>query len=81
MKRINYTIVFVALISGLLLSCKDKEPEESCNQTDIGELCTQLDIEILATFCSDGESNSYYTYNDKKYVCDGVDANTCKSFG
>jgi hypothetical protein len=77
-KRIIYTVVFAVLVSGLLSTCGDPEPEESCDGVDLGDqYCSQLDIEIIATFCSDGENNSYYAYNNKNYTCDGVAASTC----
>ncbi len=75
MKRIIYTVVFAVFISGALFTCGDPEPEESCNAEDYCE--KRDDIQVFATFCSDGESNSYYTYNGNKYMCDGVDVSTC----
>lgn len=79
MKRIIYTVLFAVLISGLSFSCGgDDEPEESCDGNDLAdEFCSQLDIDLIATFCSDGKSNSYYTYNGEKYTCTGVEASTC----
>jgi hypothetical protein len=78
MKRLIYTVVFAVFISGLLFTCGDPEPEESCDANDLADdFCSQLDIDLVATFCSDGESNSYYTYNGDKYTCDGVAASTC----
>ncbi len=78
MKRITYTVVFAVLVSGLLFTCGDPEPEESCDGNDLADdFCSQLDIDLIATFCSDGENNSYWTYNGETYTCDGVAASTC----
>ena len=75
MKRITYIALFAVLFASLLLSCTETEPEESCDAEDY---CEQLpDIDLIATFCSDGESNSYYTYNGVDYTCDGVESSTC----
>jgi hypothetical protein len=75
MKRIIYTVVFAVFISGLLFTCGDPEPEDTCNAEDYCD--KRDDIVLNATFCSDGESNSYYTYGGEKYTCTGVDASTC----
>ncbi len=78
MKRIIYTVVFAVLVSGLLFTCGDPESKESCDANDLADqYCSQLDIDLIATFCSDGENNSYYTYDGDKYPCDGVESSTC----
>lgn len=59
-------------------SCGDTDPEESCDGEDIAEdLGCPVDVSIVATFCSDGETNSYYTYDGNNYDCTGVEASTC----
>lgn len=78
MKRITFKIVFAVFISGLLFTCGDPETKESCDANDLADdFCSQLNIDLVATFCSDGVSNSYYTYDGKTYTCTGVDASTC----
>ena len=75
MKRITYIALFAVLFASLLLSCTKDEAEESCDGEDY---CEQLpDIDLIATFCSDGEANSYYTYDGEAYACEGVEASTC----
>jgi len=78
MKKITYIALLAILFSGLIISCGEKDPEESCDGNDLADdFCSQLDIDLIATFCSDGESNSYYTYNGVNYTCEGVEASTC----
>ncbi len=78
MKKITYITLFAVLITSLSLSCLEPEPEESCDGNDLADdFCEQLDIDLIATFCSDGEANSYYIYNGETYECDGVESSTC----
>lgn len=60
-------------------ACDDKEEnEESCDSEDLTEdFGCPVDVDAIATFCSDGVNNSYYTYNGNDYQCTGVDVSTC----
>lgn len=80
MKTRNY--LFVALMGllslSLLSACGDKESKESCKGEDLGEdFGCPVNVNAVATFCSDGVNNSYYTYDGEKYSCAGVESNTC----
>jgi len=78
MKKISYIGLFALLFATVLLSCKEPEPEESCDGNDLADdYCDQLDIDLVATFCSDGTNNSYYTYKGVKYECEGTESSTC----
>ena len=78
MKKTTYITLFAVLITSLVLSCTEADPEESCDGNDLADdFCEQLDIDLIVTFCSDGESNSYYTYNGETYTCEGIDQSTC----
>lgn len=78
MKGIIYIAVFAIFSASLLLSCTEPEPAESCDGNDLADdFCSELNIDLIATFCSDGVSNSYYTYNGETFECEGIEASTC----
>lgn len=59
-------------------ACGDDEPEESCDGEDLGaEMCSN-DFDAIATFCSDGENKSYYSYGGENFYCEGTAASTCQ---
>ena len=71
--------VFVVLTISFS-ACEDTDSEESCNSEDFADdFGCPADVDAVATFCSDGVNNSYYTYGGEKYECSGVDASTCDS--
>jgi len=67
------------ILAVLAVSCeKDEDPVESCDGEDVsGEYNCPIDVDVIATFCADGVTNSYYTYNGEDYACTGVDVSTC----
>lgn len=74
-KRILFPVLMAAAVA--FSSCGDDDPDESCDGEDIGaEMCSN-DFSAIATFCSDGENDSYYTYNGEDFMCTGVAASTC----
>ncbi|MDA3890861.1 MAG: hypothetical protein PF517_04265 [Salinivirgaceae bacterium] len=74
-RRILFPVLMAMAVS--FSSCGEDDPEESCDGENIGEEMCSNDFSAVATFCTDGENNSYYTYGGDKFECDGVDANTC----
>jgi len=80
MKTKNYFYLIAMVIGSILISCEGVEDLESCDGEDLADtFCEQLDIDLIATFCSDGVNNSYYTYNGVDYQCDGIEASSCES--
>lgn len=74
-KKILFPILMALAIS--FASCEEVI-DEACNSEDLAEdFGCPADIDAVATFCSDGITNSYYTYGGNKYECTGVDASTC----
>jgi len=81
MKTKKYLIWMMMILSVLVIACdKDDDPTESCDGEDIEEntaLSCPIGVETIATFCSDGENKSYFTYEGVDYYCDGVSESTC----
>lgn len=79
MKKFNVLLMLVAMaISVSFVACGGDDDEESCDGEDIAEdLGCPTDINVIATFCSDGITNSYYTYGGENYDCTGIEASTC----
>lgn len=76
--KIMYFLLAMFLSIGFV-ACTE-EDDESCDGEDIAEdLGCPTDVNVIATFCSDGVNNSYYTYNGVDYECEGVEASTCDS--
>ena len=75
MKAKKYVYLMAMILAFGFVSC-ETDPGESCDGEDLQE-DFKCDFEVIATFCSDGVNNSYYTYNGNDYYCTGVDANTC----
>lgn len=72
----NWFLVALTAVALVFTQC-DTVVDDTCDNYDAGtELCTN-DFSAIATFCSDGINNSYYTYNGKDYECTGVEASTC----
>lgn len=60
------------------VSCEKDEDDETCDSENLSEdFNCPIDVDAIATFCSDGVSNSYYTFAGNDYQCTGVDAATC----
>ncbi len=76
MKAKRFLFPVLMAIAVAFTACEEAEPEESCDGEDLGEMCSN-DFAAMATFCSDGVNNSYYTYGGDAYECDGVEASTC----
>lgn len=77
MKKSNFLyMLFAIFISVSLISCEELV-SETCDSEDFGEDICPADVSVIATFCTDGVSNSYYTYGGDTYECTGVDASTC----
>jgi len=77
MKKKNLFVLLAFAFGLTFVSCGDVDTE-SCDSEDVsGDYSCPTDVNAVATFCSDGVNNSYYTYNGTKYECSGVEASTC----
>ena len=73
----KYLFLMMAAAGAMIVSCTTTDPE-SCDSTDFGpDFNCPTTVDAVATFCSDGVNNSYYTYGGKKYECTGIEASTC----
>lgn len=78
MKTKRYLFLIMMVISALVVSCADEKDPDSCDSEDLSaDFGCPVNVDAIATFCSDGVSNSYYTYNGTDYQCTGVEAATC----
>ena len=80
METRKYLFWIMMVFAILVVSCDkdDEDDKESCDSEDFSEdFGCPVDVDAIATFCSDGTNNSYYIYNDTNYVCSGVEASTC----
>lgn len=76
-KKILFPVLVAAVVA--FSACGGEDPVESCDGEDIGaDLCSN-DFSAVATFCTDGENNSYYTYGGDDFMCTGVEASTCSA--
>lgn len=77
-KKILFVSVAVAFAFSLTFVSCSVVDSESCDSEDVsGDYSCPTNVSAYATFCSDGITNSYYTYNGTKYYCTGVEASTC----
>lgn len=75
----KYFLWIMMILAVSVISCDKDEDEESCDSENLSEdFGCPVNIDAIATFCSDGVSNSYYTYNGNDYECTGVEASTCE---
>ncbi len=66
------------VLAAIAVSCDKDEDTETCDSEDLAEdFSCPVDVDAIATFCTDGVSDSYYTYNGNDYMCTGVEASTC----
>ncbi len=79
MKTKKYLWMLMMVLAVFAVSCeKDDDPIETCDGEDLADdFNCPTDIDAIATFCSDGENASYYTYAGTDYYCTGVEASTC----
>jgi hypothetical protein len=79
MKTKKYLWMLMMVLAVFAVSCeKDEDPTETCDSEDLAEdYNCPIDVDAIATFCADGVSDSYYTYNGEDYSCTGVDVSTC----
>ena len=79
MKTKKYLWMLMMVLAAFVVSCdKDEDPIEACEGEDLAEdFNCPVDVDAIATFCADGVSDSYYTYNGTDYYCTGVEASTC----
>lgn len=78
MKTKKYFLWIMMILAVAVISCDKDEDEESCDSENLSEdFGCPVDVDAVATFCSDGVSNSYYTYNGNDYQCTGVEPATC----
>ena len=75
----KYLWMLMMVLAVFAVSCdKDEDPIEACEGEDLAEeFNCPVDVDAIATFCADGVSDSYYTYNGTDYYCSGVDVTTC----
>ena len=78
MKNKNFLFPVLMAFAVSFTAC-EAISDESCDGLDLAEddLTCPSDVDAVATFCSDGVSNSYYTYGGGKYECTGIEASTC----
>ena len=81
MKTKKYLIWVMMILAAFIISCDNEDDAvESCDSEDVSEdLSCPTDVNTIASFCSDGESDSYYVFNGTNYYCEGVDVETCDS--
>lgn len=78
MKIRRYFILAMMIFGLAFVSCEKDEDDETCDSENLSEdFGCPVDVDAIATFCSDGVSNSYYTFGGTDYQCTGVDASTC----
>jgi hypothetical protein len=78
MKTMKYLWMLLMVLAVVVVSCDDDEPTESCDSSDFADdFNCPVDVDAVATFCSDGVNKAYYTYAGADYYCTGVDASTC----
>ena len=78
MKAKRYFMLAMMIFGVAFVSCEKDEDDETCDSENLSEdfICP-VDVDAIATFCSDGVSNSYYTFAGNDYQCTGVAAATC----
>lgn len=75
-QRLFFLIMMVLSIA--IVSCDKDDDKETCDSEDLSEdFGCPTDVDAIATFCSDGVNDSYYTFNGNDYMCTGVDVSTC----
>jgi hypothetical protein len=77
MKTKMFLFQAIWVLAFLMVSCS---PEDlaSCDSVDLGDdLSCPSSVDAVATFCSDGTTNAYYTYKGSKYECTGTESSTC----
>jgi hypothetical protein len=77
MKAKNYLLTGLVM-AGLLFTACESVLDESCSSENFKD-DFNCSFDAIATFCSDGTSKAYYTYNGKKYECSGTDAGSCST--
>ncbi len=78
MKKLRFLFLIIMALSVALVSCEDDDDKETCDSEDLGDdFNCPVNVDAIATFCSDGENASYYTFNGNDYMCTGVDVSTC----
>jgi len=78
MKTKRYFFLVMMIFAVAFVSCDEDEDDETCDSENLSEdFNCPVDVDAIATFCSDGVSNSYYTYAGSDYQCTGVEAATC----
>ncbi len=76
MKTSKYFLMAFMALAMAFTACEETT-EETCDSENFKD-DFNCSADAVATFCSDGTNNSYYTYNGEKYECSGVDASTCE---
>lgn len=78
MKTRRYFILAMMIFAVAFVSCEKDEDDETCDSENLSEdFGCPVDVDAIATFCSDGVSNSYYTFAGTDYQCTGVEESTC----
>lgn len=77
MKTTRYFFMLAFAVSFTFVSC-ETENTESCDAENLADdFNCPTNVDAVATFCSDGVNNSYYTFGGTDYQCTGVEASTC----
>ncbi|MCK9207863.1 MAG: hypothetical protein M0P66_12180 [Salinivirgaceae bacterium] len=77
MKATKYFFMLALAVSVSFISC-ETEDTESCDAENLSDdFNCPTSVDAVATFCSDGVNNSYYTFGGTDYQCTGVEASTC----
>ncbi|MFO7843920.1 MAG: hypothetical protein R6V16_08930 [Bacteroidales bacterium] len=78
MKTKRFLTWIMMFFAVAIIACDKEEDAETCDSEDLTEdFSCPVDVNAIASFCSDGVNNSYYTFNGVDYQCDGVSASTC----
>jgi hypothetical protein len=79
MKTKKFFIWVMMILAVAVISCDDDDgDDESCDSENLAEdFNCPVDVDAIATFCSDGVNDSYYIYAGTNYMCTGVDVSTC----
>ncbi len=79
MKTFKYLMPAFIAVLVYFTSCTPADTNSCDSENLSSDFNCPTNVDAVATFCSDGVNNSYYTYNGDKYECTGIEASTCDS--
>lgn len=77
MKARKYFFLSGIALAMAFVSCEVEDPDSCVSEDLSSDFSCPASVDAVATFCSDGVTNSYYTYGGSKYECTGIAENTC----